>query len=72
MTTTTTKKKIRAILIDLSGTLHIGDEAIPGAQEALIQRLRSAAIAERGKGRDVLTIRFLTNTSTKSVAQLLD
>lgn len=26
---------IRAVLIDLSGTVHIGDEEIPGAIEAL-------------------------------------
>lgn len=64
MTTTTnaaSTKTIKAVLIDLSGTLHIGDQPIPGAREAL-QRLRYS-------GRRV---RFLTNTSAKSTAQLLE
>jgi len=30
-----TMDQIKAVLIDLSGTLHIEDTAIPGAQEAL-------------------------------------
>ena len=65
--TTRKKKNIRAVLmIDLSGTLYIGDEAIPGAREVL-RKLRVAAIPERGNGHDVPAIRFLTNTSTKSV-----
>lgn len=34
---------IRAVLIDLSGTLHIEKTAIPGAQAAL-QRLRDAGL----------------------------
>lgn len=63
---TTTRKKIRGVLMDLSGTLHIGNHEIPGAREAL-KRLRSAAADDGG-----LAIRFLTNTSTKSVARLLD
>ena len=54
-------KPIRAVLVDLSGTLHIGDQVIPGAMEAL-QQLRSA-----GK-----RVKFLTNTSTKSSTALLD
>ena len=61
MAKTTTKKTIRAVLIDLSGTLHIGDQPIPGAREAL-QKLRAS-------GRRV---KFLTNTSTKSSAKLLE
>eukprot|EP00536_Pseudo-nitzschia_multiseries_P014146 jgi/Psemu1/213893/e_gw1.663.32.1 len=66
------EQKIRAVLIDLSGTLHIGDEEIQGAREAL-GRLRSAEVVRRrndgiGEG---LAIRFLTNTSTKSVSELL-
>jgi HAD superfamily hydrolase (TIGR01450 family) len=60
-TTTTATKPIKAILIDLSGTLHVGNQPVPGAQDAL-NRLRQS-------GR---RIRFLTNTSTKSTAQLLD
>jgi HAD superfamily hydrolase (TIGR01450 family) len=65
MTTTTTAatncKPIKAVLIDLSGTLHIGDQPVPGAQDAL-NKLRQS-------GR---RIRFLTNTSTKSTTQLLN
>jgi HAD superfamily hydrolase (TIGR01458 family) len=55
-----TSKLIRGVLIDLSGTLHVGDKVIPGAVEA-IQRLRDS-------GRRV---RFLTNTSAKSSDTLL-
>lgn len=51
---------IRGVLLDLSGTVHLGDRLLPGAAEA-IQRLRDS-------GRRV---RFLTNTSTKSSAALL-
>jgi HAD superfamily hydrolase (TIGR01458 family) len=51
---------IHAVLIDLSGTLHIGDQVIPGAVQA-VQRLRDA-----GK-----RVRFLTNTSTTSSTGLL-
>jgi HAD superfamily hydrolase (TIGR01458 family) len=61
MSSSTISHRIRAVLIDLSGTLHVGDEAIPGARDAL-QRLRAS-------GRKV---RFLTNTSTKSSRQLLE
>ena len=51
---------IRAVLIDISGTLQIGEQAIPGAIAA-VERLRTA-----GK-----RIRFLTNTTTMSSTQLL-
>lgn len=51
---------IRGVLLDLSGTVHLGDQVLPGAADA-IQRLRDS-------GRRV---RFLTNTSTKSSAALL-
>lgn len=44
--------KIKAVLIDLSGTLHIENEAIPGAVEAL-NRLRTSQ----------LKYRFVTNTT---------
>ena len=82
-----TERKIRGVLIDLSGTLHIGDEAIPGARDALT-RLRAAAAAAAaattttesttasaaaaaGSGTG-LVVRFLTNTSTMSIDRLLD
>lgn len=29
------RRTLKAVLIDLSGTLHIEDAAVPGAQEAL-------------------------------------
>ena len=48
---------IRAILIDLSGTLHIGDTPTPGAVEAL-HRLRHVASAP--------PFRFCSNTSKES------
>jgi len=48
------------ILFDLDGTLYIGNQAIPGAVNAL-NRLR-----EQG-----FHLRFLTNTTTKSQAELV-
>lgn len=51
---------IRGVLIDLSGTVHLGNQLLPGAANA-IQRLRDS-------GRKV---RFLTNTSTQSTSSLL-
>lgn len=48
---------VRALLVDLSGTLHVGDEATPGAAAAL-QALRQAGIA----------VRFVSNTSKESSA----
>lgn len=56
---TDTTPTIRAALIDLSGTLHIGDNAIPGAVQAM-QRLRD---------RNIPTL-LLTNT-TKVSSQTL-
>uniref|UniRef100_A0A7S3P8U2 Haloacid dehalogenase-like hydrolase domain-containing protein 2 n=1 Tax=Amphora coffeiformis TaxID=265554 RepID=A0A7S3P8U2_9STRA len=50
---------IRGVLIDLSGTLHVGDTLIPGAVQAL-DRLRQSNYR----------IRFLTNTSAKSSTAL--
>ncbi|EIN04251.1 hypothetical protein PUNSTDRAFT_55578 [Punctularia strigosozonata HHB-11173 SS5] len=51
---------IRAVLIDLSGTLHIGTSALPGAVAAL-QRLREARVP----------FRFCSNTSKESTADLV-
>ena len=51
---------IRAILIDLSGTLHVGSSSLPGAVSAL-QRLRDARIP----------FRFCSNTSKESTADLV-
>ncbi|ORY81753.1 HAD-like domain-containing protein [Leucosporidium creatinivorum] len=52
---------LRALLIDLSGTLHVSDTATPGAAAA-IRRLREAGIA----------IRYVSNTSKESKKSLLD
>ncbi|CAG5867269.1 unnamed protein product [Menidia menidia] len=38
------RRALKAVLIDLSGTLHIEDTAVPGAQDAL-NRLRQASVA---------------------------
>lgn len=46
---------VKAVLIDLSGTLHIEDKAIPGAVEAL-KKLRTTK----------LLIKFVTNTTKES------
>lgn len=48
-------KRIKAALIDLSGTLHVDDTVIPGAQKAL-ERLRSSGVS----------IKFVTNTTKES------
>lgn len=48
-----------AVLVDLAGVLHVGDEAVPGATDALA-RLRATG----------LPLRFLTNT-TRSPRQAI-
>lgn len=54
-------KSIRAALVDLSGTVHIGkNPAVPGAAEA-VDRLRKH-----------MPVRFLTNTSKQTVEQIAD
>jgi ribonucleotide monophosphatase NagD (HAD superfamily) len=54
-----TRPAVRAILIDLSGTLHIGSSALPGAAAAL-RLLRDAGVP----------LRFCSNTSKESTADL--
>lgn len=51
---------LRALLIDLSGTLHVGTQATPGAALA-ITRLREAGVH----------LRFASNTSKESRGSLL-
>ena len=51
----------KAVLIDLAGVLHVGDQAIPGAADALA-RLRAAG----------LPLRFLTNTTRSSRQAIVD
>ncbi|XP_006627316.1 haloacid dehalogenase-like hydrolase domain-containing protein 2 [Lepisosteus oculatus] len=53
------RRVVKAVLIDLSGTLHIEDSAVPGAQEALT-RLRRAPV----------NVKFVTNT-TKECKRIL-
>lgn len=53
--------RYRALLIDLSGTLHIDGKAIPRAIEAL-ERLRRAKVP----------CRFVTNTTKDSIGSLLN
>ncbi|KAM4808768.1 haloacid dehalogenase-like hydrolase domain-containing protein 2 [Rhinophrynus dorsalis] len=54
------RRILKAVLVDLSGTLHIEDAAVPGAQDAL-KRLRDAPIS----------IRFVTNTTKECKRTLL-
>jgi HAD superfamily hydrolase (TIGR01458 family) len=46
--------KPKGLLIDLDGTLYVGDEPVPGAREA-VERLKAAGIA----------VRYVTNTTRK-------
>uniref|UniRef100_A0A6I8RDP6 Haloacid dehalogenase-like hydrolase domain-containing protein 2 n=1 Tax=Xenopus tropicalis TaxID=8364 RepID=A0A6I8RDP6_XENTR len=55
------RRILKAVLVDLSGTLHVEDTAIPGAQEAL-RRLREAPVA----------LRFVTNTTKECKQTLLE
>ncbi|KAF5897934.1 katanin p60 ATPase-containing subunit A-like 2 isoform X2, partial [Clarias magur] len=55
------RRALKAVLIDLSGTLHIEDVAVPGAQEALA-RLRRAPVA----------VKFVTNTTKECKRTLLE
>uniref|UniRef100_A0A8D1XCF4 Haloacid dehalogenase-like hydrolase domain-containing protein 2 n=1 Tax=Sus scrofa TaxID=9823 RepID=A0A8D1XCF4_PIG len=55
------RRALKAVLVDLSGTLHIEDAAVPGAQEAL-KRLRATSVM----------IRFVTNTTKESKQDLLE
>jgi len=51
---------VRAVLVDLSGTLHVGATPTPGAVQAL-RRLRTLGVA----------VRFVTNTSKDGSQKLL-
>lgn len=42
------RRALKAVLIDLSGTLHIEDVAVPGAQEALNRSEQACANNSRG------------------------
>lgn len=53
-------KNPKLVMLDLDGTLYIGDTAIPGAVDAVAQ------LRQQG-----LQLRFLTNTTTKSQTDLV-
>ncbi|XP_036017200.1 haloacid dehalogenase-like hydrolase domain-containing protein 2 isoform X1 [Mus musculus] len=55
------RRALKAVLVDLNGTLHIEDAAVPGAQEAL-KRLRATSVM----------VRFVTNTTKESKKDLLE
>ncbi len=52
---------VKALFLDLSGVLYEGNNLIPGA--------RTAVVEARNRG---LHLRFVTNTATKSSAQVLE
>ena len=52
--------KIRGVLLDLGGVVFAGDDPVPGSDDA-IRRLREAG----------LPLRFLTNTTRRSVRRLV-
>ncbi|XP_021478204.1 haloacid dehalogenase-like hydrolase domain-containing protein 2 [Oncorhynchus mykiss] len=56
-----TRRALKAVLIDLSGTLHVEDTAVPGAQDAL-HRLRQASVA----------VKFVTNTTKECKRNLVE
>ncbi|XP_028829887.1 haloacid dehalogenase-like hydrolase domain-containing protein 2 isoform X2 [Denticeps clupeoides] len=55
------RRALKAVLVDLSGTLHIEDAAVPGAQDALA-RLRRAPVS----------VKFVTNTTKECKRYLLE
>ncbi|XP_068608800.1 haloacid dehalogenase-like hydrolase domain-containing protein 2 [Brachionichthys hirsutus] len=55
------RRALKAVLVDLSGTLHVEDTAVPGAQDAL-NRLRQAPVA----------VKFVTNTTKESKNKLME
>lgn len=57
------KHPIKGVLIDISGTIYVGDEAIPGA---------ISACRELFKYKDQIKVLFLTNTSMVSSDTLLN
>lgn len=55
MTAQSMPEKASGLLLDIDGVLHVGDEPLPGAAEAL-ERLTETGLA----------VRFITNTSTRT------
>ncbi len=54
-------EKIKVVLVDLSGTLHIENQLVPGSREAL-RKLRDSGL---------YNIKFVTNTTKESKSSLL-
>jgi len=50
------RRALKAVLVDLSGTLHVEDSAVPGAQEALKRQvaLRALSVSSGRLCRDCL------------------
>ncbi len=55
-------EKIKVVLVDVSGTLHIDKQIIPGSIDAL-KKLRKSGLYK---------IKFVTNTTTKSKSSLIE
>jgi hypothetical protein len=72
MCATRPRPRIRALLIDLSGTLHVGSTPTPGAVKAL-SRLRQHGNATGAPNQDYGTsipFRFCSNTSKEGRTEL--
>ncbi|MCA1806129.1 MAG: TIGR01458 family HAD-type hydrolase, partial [Xanthomonadaceae bacterium] len=54
-------ESVEALLLDLSGVLYVGEEAVPGAREA-VEKARGAG----------LPLRLITNTTRQPRTQILD
>ncbi|EFB22004.1 hypothetical protein PANDA_006577, partial [Ailuropoda melanoleuca] len=66
------RRALKAVLVDLSGTLHIEDAAVPGAQEALKrQAILQVQLTNMLRSASVM-VRFVTNTTKESKQDLLD
>ena len=62
---------IRALLIDLSGTLHVGSQATPGAVDALSRLRRSTPPnGHTGSSSQHVPFRFCSNTSKEGRSEL--
>ncbi len=75
---TSPRPPIRALLLDVSGTLHVGSSATPGAVEAL-SHLRRSRISNPGLStckdarlRQSIPFRFCSNTSKEGRKELAE
>ncbi|MBZ3881471.1 Haloacid dehalogenase-like hydrolase domain-containing protein 2 [Sciurus carolinensis] len=66
------RRALKAVLVDLNGTLHIEDAAVPGAQEALKrQAILQVQLTNMLRSSSVI-VRFVTNTTKESKQDLLE